>query len=164
MKRTLFFILILLVATACKKDAAPVAVIGSEQPVGINNNGKFELTEIETIKEQWETVLGESGFYGKLENFSILKGTTQGDAQEDYYILIAKTGKGEVKTAAMLYLEDNNFYLEKQQGPETLVYVKITCKGTCNEGCDPVVQVNNGNRFLVCSPCIDCVKSEKEMR
>lgn len=155
--------LILIAVTACKKEM-PVAVTGSEQPVGINKSGKYELTNIEAIKEQWETALGESGFYGKLEHFSILKGITQGDAKEDYYILIAKTGKGEVKTAAMLYLEDNNFFLEKQQGPESLVYVKITCKGECAEGCDPVVQVNNGSRFLVCSPCIDCVKSEKEMR
>lgn len=164
MKKALFLFLTLIAAIACKKEATPVTVTGSEQPVGIINKGKFEVAEIKAIREQWQIVLGESGFYGKLENFSILKGITQGDTQEDYYILVAKTGKGEVKTAAMLYLEDNNFYLEKQQGPETLVYVKITCKGTCVEGCDPVVQVNNGNRFLVCSPCIDCVKSEKEMR
>jgi hypothetical protein len=163
MKKALLIVLFVLLAIACKKEAT-LAVTGSEQPVGINNDGKFELTEIETLKEQWQLALGESGFHGRLENFSILKGTTQGDAREDYYILIARTGKGEVKTAAMLYLEDNNFYLEKQQGPETLVYVKIACKGLCGEGCDPVVQVNNGSRFLVCSPCIDCVKSEKEMR
>lgn len=164
MKKTLLLVLTLLALTACKKEVTPVAVTGSEQPVGIDNNGKYELADIDGIKAQWDIALGESGLYDKLEHFSIIKGTTQGDTQEEYYILLARTGKGEVKTAAMLYLEDNNFYLEKQQGPESLVYLKITCKGTCAEGCNPVVQVNSGNRFLVCSPCIDCVKSEKEMR
>lgn len=163
MKKVLFLAIILLIAIACKKDA-PAAVTGSEQPVGINNNGRYELAGINSVKEQWQAALERSGSADKLEHFTIIKSTTQGDVAEDCYILVASNKSGNVKTAAMLYLEDNNFYLKKQQGPESLVYLNIMCKGICPRGCDPVVQVNNENRYLVCSPCIDCVKSEKEMR
>ncbi len=152
-----------LFAFACKKES--IAHEGYlNRAVGFEKNGKYVVNLPEGLETQWEKALTEDGIKEELEGFKIVKGITRGDAQEDYYVLLARSKSGVVKTAAMLTLKTGKFYFEKQEGQESQVYIKILCSGECPAGCDPVVHVAGNNKFLVCSPCIDCVKTEKEMR
>lgn len=163
MKKTLFFVMLTLFVFACKKESiAPEGYLN--MAVGIEKNGKYQVDLPEGLETQWEKALTEDGIKEQLADFEIIKGITRGDVQEDYYLLLARSKSGVVKTAAMLTLKTGKFYFEKQDGQESQVYIKILCSGECPSGCDPLVHIAGKNRFLVCSPCIDCVKTEKEMR
>jgi hypothetical protein len=165
MNKTLLFILALLLVLSCKEQGnKSVTDSYLDQPVGINNDGKFEITNLNVIKDQWQAALKSEHYDEQLTNFTIKKSLTQGEAQQDYYILLGKNDKGTIKTAAILNLKGNKFYFEKQEGAESLVYLKILCAGDCPSGCDPVVNVVNNKKFLICTPCEDCFKADKEMR
>lgn len=126
--------------------------------VGKVENGKFIVTNAEAIKAAWTSMPGNAEeFY----SFDIVHGLTQGDAEEEYYLLLSKNKGGDVKTAAMLVLRDNKFYFEEPA--EISAYIRITCSGECTDDCNPVVKISEGNRYLLCSSCPECRKVEREM-
>lgn len=163
MKKLLPLVLLLLIALSCKNGGNA----GSnylKEPVGSIKNGKFTITNLADIKEQWQAAAGQESTAGMPESFEIVQGTTQGDVQQDYHILVSKNKDGSVKTAALLSLKGNKFYFEKQQGAESMIYFKVICSGSCPTGCNPVVRITGNSKFLVCTPCADCIKAEGEMR
>ena len=132
-----------------------------ETAVGEIYNGTITITNLDIIKDRWQTALHYQGRPVVLENFTIIKGVAEGDAPQDYYLLLATTKDKRLKTASLLTLKGSKFYFEKQEGAVGEVSLNILCSGECGEGCDPVVKINTGLKYLNCSHCLDCTKSEK---
>ncbi|RZJ64096.1 MAG: hypothetical protein EOO45_19240 [Flavobacterium sp.] len=155
-------LLLLLVFSSCSKNPVKASDNYLDQQVGIAENGKFIPGDIEKIKQRWQERLDAEGLSGQLKNYAIVSGKTD-DGSRDYYLLIAKTADGKIKSAALLDLRNGKFFFKKASGPESEISMNILCSG-CSEGCDPVVSFQNNEFYLNCSPCTDCVKSEKAMR
>lgn len=161
----------LILAFSCKNNTEKDAATGDTYPliaVGTNYNGDYEVNDPDALKKQWEAKLAEDSSFDKskidLQGFEIIKGKTEGDAAEDFYMLVARSADGITKVAALLELKDKDFYFEKQKGPNgKYVYFNIVCTGQCDKGCLPVVKLINGKKYLQCTDCLDCVKTENEM-
>ncbi|OYQ43804.1 hypothetical protein CHU92_02955 [Flavobacterium cyanobacteriorum] len=162
MKIKIFFLFLISCCVACKNNAGDENYI--KQPVGMLKGGQYVVTNSEKIKQEWETALNKTSDNDKIKTFTIIKATTEGDIAESYYILIGTNASGTAKTAAMLYLDRDKFYFEKQQGSDALSYLTIVCEGKCDTGCNPIVKISGDSKFLVCSSCIDCIKTENELR
>ena len=103
MNKTLFFILAVLLVLSCKEQGNESGTNSYlDQPVGINNNGKYEITNLSVIKDQWQAALKSEHYDERLTTFAIKEGITQGEAHNKYYMLLGKDDTGSVKTAALL--------------------------------------------------------------
>ena len=146
---------------SCKNDVKPSAPGNYLQEiVGTMKDGKINIVNHEAIKSAWEAS-PVGGITIEIDDFEIVNGVTEGDENKQYYLLLAKNEKGDIKTAASLILKNGNFYFEPLG--EASIYLKITCKGLCDTGCMPVLKISEGNKYLVCSSCPECVKVESEM-
>lgn len=165
MKNHLLIVLSVMLFVSCKNGGETGNESYPRAVVGINNNGVYEISDLPLIKKNWESQIDDSEGKITLEAFEIVKGTTEGESVEDFYILIARSDDGTLKSSALLELRDNKFYFEKQSRPNSDdVFLNIVCKGNCDQGCFPAVKVVNGGRQLVCSNCPDCMKVENEMQ
>ena len=168
MKKHLFGILVLLIiiAVACNtKQEEPVTTHQSymQDPVGINKDGAYRVTNLEVIKGDWESKLPIVSQGVKLVDFRIEKGITTGDEAKEFYILIARTADKKLKAASLLELKEGKFYFDLSHATAHDSYGNIVCIGECVEGCDPAVSFYNGTKYLNCSACATCIKKESEM-
>ncbi len=165
MKNHLLIVLSVLLFMSCKNEVGSDSESYPRAVVGINNNGVYEISDLPLIKKNWESQLDDSDGKITLEAFEIVKGTTEGESVEDFYMLIARSNDGTLKSSALLELRDGKFYFEKQSRPNSNdVFLNVVCKGNCEQGCFPSVKVVNGGRQLFCSNCPDCMKVENEMQ
>lgn len=168
MKNHLFILLLAIFFISCKNEVKPEDDNSYPRAVvGTNTNGNYEISDLSVIKKNWEMQISEKldGAVVNLEVFEIVKGTTVGDAAQEFYILTARNDAGNINSSALLELRGDKFYFEKEPRPDSEdVYLNIVCSGECNEGCLPVVKSVNGSMFLVCSDCADCMKIENEMK
>ncbi len=157
--RCLFAALLVFLLISCKKEAdtADPGNTYPKQAVGTVNNGAYTITKPDEIKKSWETYLG--GTF-KLAGFEIVKGKTEGDAVEDFYMIVARTEDGAAKVASLLELKSDKFYLGSVDNEGPGAYRLVVCKGECDNGCLPVVMIRNGAENLICSSCADCEKNE----
>lgn len=134
-----------------------------EDQVGLNNNGEFVVTNREAIQDDWEFRLSDKGKTVKLQDFKIVKGVTEGDAAETYYLLQANNADNSIKTAALLKFEGEKFYIESPEHSEDSYFLLI-CESNCESGCNPMVKKYNGTKYLNCSSCTGCRKIDTEIR
>lgn len=132
--------------------------------IGKNENGRFTITQLEPIKQDWESRLNNNGNRLTLTEFKIVKAYTTDESPVEYYLLIANSKDGRLRTASLLNLKGNSFFIDTRKDNGALSYSNIVCEGNCNEGCLPVVSIHNGTRYLNCSQCVECVKKETEIR
>lgn len=162
MKKAAFFLLLCISFIACKNEAPQPA--GNDtyltEVVGTAHGGKFVVTNGKAIKQGWQTSPVTDTI--DIAEFEIVHGLTEGDAKEEYYLLVAKNKAGDTRTAVPLTLKNEKFYFEEPG--QTTTYLKTTCKGGCIDACQPIIKVAEGARYLICSPCRDCRKMESEMR
>lgn len=133
-----------------------------EDQVGVIDNGHFIVTHQEAIQKDWEYRLAYKNKTTKLKDFKIVKGVTEGDAAETYYLLCATSEDSNIKTAALLKTENGKFYFEFPQNSEHS-YHMIICEGNCESGCIPIVKMYNNTKYLNCSSCSDCWKSDAKI-
>ena len=165
-----FAALMLLLVTACTSKTEKTSETISEQnyeefEVGYKKEGSFKISNLDLVKKEWENRLQSDGRAISLKNFRIVEGTTAGDSAQLYYILVANSADGKIKTASLLNLKDTVFYFETYRDQDnSTFYSNIICEGDCTEGCDPIVTISNGKRYLNCSQCPNCLKNEGEIR
>ena len=163
-----FFTILIVLLASCnsKSETSEAEKISSylTDPVGTQNDALYTIINLKAIKKEWEARLDRDYSGIALQDFRIIKGRTEGEAPQDYYILTARSADYKIITASLLTLKDSKFYFEGQHDNNSVVYPHIVCESSCNEGCEPVVKFQNGIRYLNCSPCLDCVKKESEMR
>lgn len=127
----------------------------AKEVVGVDNDGVYTISNPEEIAASWEKSVS-----AELTGFEIVKSKTEGDAVEDFYMLVARTEDGTSKVASLLEFKDNKFYFLSPKQESTGSHVLVICKGDCDEGCLPLVRVKSGNRYLICSSCAECLKGE----
>jgi hypothetical protein len=136
------------------------------QAVGTNVNDTYTITNLDTIKAEWEKSLQiklNSASKVELKGFEIIEAQTEGDATADYYILHSRTDDGRTRVAALLELKGDKFYFDLNQLDNSEAYNIVICKGECDQGCLPIVRVQNEVKHLICSSCVDCEKFDGEM-
>ncbi|AWH84990.1 hypothetical protein HYN59_07565 [Flavobacterium album] len=146
---------------SCKKEGGTqnAGSIYPEQAVGMDNNGKYTIADEKALATAWEAkVEGKA----KLTAFEIVKGTTEGDVAEDFYMLVARTEDGTAKVASLLELRGNKFYFGSEDHKGSESYLLVICRGECDGGCLPAVRKKDGVKHLICSSCADCEKNEIE--
>ena len=164
------FAAFVLLLTACNSKPEKTSEISDKQDyqelqVGVRKEGLLSVTNQEIIKKEWEKRLADDNTVLSLRDFKIVEGTTAGDSTEQFYMLVANTADGKMKAASLLVLKENVFYFDTYQDQDgSNFYSNIICEGDCTEGCDPIVTISNGRRYLNCSQCVDCVKKEGEIR
>ncbi|RZK65130.1 MAG: hypothetical protein EOO85_28735 [Pedobacter sp.] len=141
-------LLFLLVFTSCSKNPDKSSDNYLGQQLGSVENGKFTPGDIQNVKQRWQERLDAEGFDTRLENYTIITGKTE-EGLRDYYMLIAKSPDGKIKSAALLDRKDDKFFFKKANGPESEISMNILCSG-CAEGCDPIVSLQNDELFLNC--------------
>lgn len=172
MKKVFFsaFAAFVLLIAACNSKPEKTTEISTDidylkLQVGHNKDGALAVTNLEIIKKEWEKRVSEGQKTISLKDFKIVEGMTIGDSSQTYYILVASSVDGKIKTASLLTLKDDTFYFDTREDIDgSDFYSNIVCEGSCNEGCDPIVTSYNGRRYLNCSQCEDCVKKEVEIR
>lgn len=158
--RCLFAVMFVLLLLSCKKEttAENPGSIYPEQAIGAIQNGAYTIANPDELAKSWAAKADEiSGLTG----FEIVKGKTEGDATEDFYMLVATTKDGTAKVASLLELRENKFYFGSTGHNDSESYVLIICKGQCDTGCLPVARIKRGMKSLICSFCVDCIKVEK---
>lgn len=130
--------------------------------VGFNDTGTYVITQLEAIQKDWEHKVAYKGKQTELLDFKIVEGITEGDAAETYYILRANSADNSIKTAALLKLENGKFYFESPENSEDSYFLLI-CKSECVSGCDPMIKMYNGTKYLNCSTCTGCSKIDTEI-
>lgn len=166
MKKYFYSIMVVLLILSCKNENSVKTLSYAQEAVGEHNNGVFTITNEEVIKAEWESQLkAESSDSSSvnLEAFEIIKGKVEDDNSEDYFMLIARSNDGYTKAAALLELKEDKFYFQNVEGSDDDIYNYTVCRGDCNEGCMPVVKYSNKTKYIICSPCIDCMKIENNM-
>lgn len=131
--------------------------------VGKVEGNTFELMNTKRIEKEWSERVSPKGELITFKGFEIIKGKTQGDSKDDFYMLYARTDDGATRVAALLTLLDGEFYFQKNETDTGSIYTVIQCNGDCAEGCLPIVIDKNGNKHLSCSPCDNCLKTEKSI-
>jgi low affinity Fe/Cu permease len=156
-----FFVLTLI---SCKKtEKEPASVNYAQVVIGTTVNGRVQLADISAIKAKWEEAIKDESKNAKLSGFEILKGTVEGDEAAEYYMLVARTDDGAVKTASLLSIKDGKLYLG-QDNDSGRPLPLVICRGLCDDACAPVVNIRNGRQYINCTPCLDCKKHETEVR
>jgi len=152
-------LLLLFVITSCKKETP--AEKTSSYPaiiVGTHKNGVYTVENQDIVKQEWEKQLRAAGITSEIGSFKIDVLKIEGDGQTvgstSYLGLTAVTKDGKSSLCALLDPQDGGRYYFNQDTPA------IICSGTCQHGCNPSGLLKNGNFFLVCSECSDCVKTE----
>lgn len=171
MKKLLFSsisVLVLLLSCQSKSEKDAQSSHGNDNlqvMVGTNNNGEYIVTYQDAIKHDWESRLAEKGKTVILVDFKIVKGVTEGDSAEPYYLLSANNANNKIRVAALLKLHNKNFYFISNKDPHNSDFYSITiCEGSCEAGCMPIVSNYGGAKFINCSSCADCRKNETEIR
>ena len=131
--------------------------------VGKLENNNFELMNTKLIEKEWSERISPKGESISFKGFEIIKGQTQGDSKDDFYMLYARTDDGITRAAALLTLVDGEFYFQKNETETGSIYTVIQCNGECSKGCLPIVIEKNGSKYLSCSPCDNCLKTEKSI-
>ena len=131
--------------------------------VGKVEGNSFELMNTKLVEKEWSERVSPKGETMAFKGFEIIKGTTQGDSEKDFYMLFARTDDGATHVAALLTLVDGEFYFQKNETETGSVYTVIQCNGECNEGCLPIVINKGEGNYLSCSPCDNCLKTEKSI-
>lgn len=160
MKR-LFTVLLIFILISCKKEGS-ADISGSVPPgqaVASNEKGVLTVLDEDKIAKSWE---GKMDGSIKLTAFEVVKGKTEGDKEEEFYMLVARTNDGAAMVASLLELRGNQFYFLSDKDSES--YVLVICKGECDGGCMPVAKNANGITRLICSSCADCEKNEIGVR
>jgi hypothetical protein len=161
-------VLVLLISCQSKseKDAhSSGRSVSLQVKVGENNNGEYTITYQDAIKENWETRLAQKGKKADLKDFTIIKGVTEGDSAEPYYLLSANNADKKLRVAALLRLEGKTFhFITNQDQHNSNFYSLIICEGSCETGCMPTVSSYGGTKYINCSSCADCRKNETEIR
>lgn len=151
-------LLLLLVAASCKKDVQPEKTSYPEIAVGNFKNGIYTVENQGILKQEWEKQLRAAGINSEIASFKIGKLKIEGDGHTvgsiHYMGLTAVTKDGKSSLCALLDPKDGGHFYFNQDTPA------IICSGTCPDGCNPSGVLKNGNFFLVCSECADCVKTE----
>lgn len=170
MKKYISGLFLLLVFTACntKNDGNDKKTEAEyfEDAAGTAKNGKYTVLSPDVLKIKWETNLKKELAPVndvELTGFEIIKGKTEGETTEDYYMLISKTADEFTKVAAVLELKDDKFYFKMREGGNVKSYQTIICRGKNQVACKPVVRVSEGLRDLVCSSNVDCEKIDCEI-
>lgn len=172
MKKYLAGLLFILVIVSCtskkekERDEVQSERIASG-PIGVNNNGEYQIIGIDTISQRWERQLKESFSLSdsiSFSKFEIVKTTTQGDAATDAYLLLARTSDKHSSIAAILELRDNDFYFYAKPRKEVGASQVIMCN-SINDGqnCMPVVILHNNEQRLICPSDSDCEKTVVEI-
>lgn len=161
--KCIFAVFLALVVLSCKKEtaAAGSGSIYPEEAVGSNHNGTYTIADEKALAAAWEASVDGPE---KLTAFEIVKGTTEGDVAEDFYMLVARTQDGTAKVASLLQLKGDKFYFGSEDHDGSESYLLVICKGECDGGCLPVARKKDGVKHLICSSCADCEKNEKEAR
>ncbi|MGQ2982757.1 hypothetical protein [Flavobacterium sp.] len=157
----LFAVLFVFALISCKQGSG-TDITGNadpEQAVAVNKNGVLSMVDEASIASSWESNMGDGS---RLTAFEVVKGKTEGDTQEEFYMLVARTDKGTAMVASLLELKEDKFYFSS--GKDTGSYVLVICKGECEGGCLPVAKNANGTTRLICSSCADCEKNEIGVR
>ncbi|RWX03688.1 lipoprotein [Flavobacterium cerinum] len=170
MKKYISGLFLLLILTACntKNDGNEKKTDTDyfEDVAGTAQNGKYTVLNPDILKIKWETNLKKELMPlndVELTDFEIIKGKTEGDAVEDYYMIISKTANEFTKVAALLELKDGTFYFKRREGGSVKSYQTIICRGKIQTACKPAVRINEGLMDLVCSSNVDCEKIDCEI-
>lgn len=170
MKKYISGLFLLLMITACntKNDGNDKKVNADyfEDVAGTAQSGKYVVLNPEILKIKWETNLKKELMPlndVELTDFEIIKGKTEGAAAEDYYMIISKTANEFTKVAALLELKNNTFYFKRRKGGSVKSYQTVICRGKNQAACRPVVRINEGLMYLVCSSNVDCEKIDCEI-
>lgn len=147
-----------------RKDSVETDTV-SKEVVAIVKNGVYELNIPEKVKKDFQKALEKNtADYNNGELFyQVLSGESAGSPHESYHMLVGKTQDGLSKIATILVEEDGELYIEMESYRHGRAYLSVICTG-CTEGCDPVVSVKNNSKYINCSPCVDCLKIESEIR
>ncbi|WP_294822740.1 hypothetical protein [uncultured Flavobacterium sp.] len=159
--KCLFIVLFAFIVLSCKKEGSSQATVGSiypEEAVATTKNGVLTLLNEAVLSDSWEKRMDGVDLVG----FEVVKGRTEGDAAEDFYMVVARTEEG-VMVASLLEMRDNQFYFDTAGHEKAESYLLVVCKGACAEGCLPVVRITNGIKRIICSSCVDCAKNEVEV-
>lgn len=158
MKR-LFTVFLFLLVLSCKNErGATVGSIYPEEAAAVVKDGAVKLLDEAELAGSWGKRTGGL----KLIAFEVIKGKTEDDAAEDYYMVLARTEEG-IKVAALLEMKGDKFYFDTAGQENAESYLLVVCKGACAQGCLPVVKLDNGILRIVCSACTDCSKKEVEV-
>jgi len=164
MKNIYSLLLLLVVVVSCnkKEEAKPVVVNKtpvSEIVIGLENDGKYSVSGIDTITYKWNAYINERLKPADsiiLRDFEIIKTKTKGESIEDCYLLVAKAEKEKINIGAVLTLKAGKFYASTHNSDS---YEIIICSGVCGADiCNPNVVVAGGAKRLVCSSCDECTK------
>jgi len=157
----LFAVLFVIVLISCKKGSGTDSTGTTDpgQAVAVNKNGVLSVVDEDKIASSWEANMNNGS---RLTAFEVVKGKTEGDKEEEFYMLIARTDSGTAMVASLLELKEDKFYFST--GKDTGSYVLVVCKGECEGGCLPVAKNANGITRLICSSCADCEKNEIGIR
>ncbi|WP_297332023.1 hypothetical protein [Flavobacterium sp.] len=164
MKSLCIFALFALGLVSCKNNEKELPSVNyADIVVGTSNNGEAELADIAAVKTKWEAAIKKGGKDASLIGFEIVKGTTEGGDPGEYYMLLARTDDGAIKTASLLTLKEGKLYFEHSEDSGRALPL-VVCSGLCDDGCLPVVSVRSGKKYINCTPCLDCKKHETEVR
>lgn len=167
MKNYICLLVLLFIFSCSKKQEAAIAIqpeTNIDAAVGTSENGVFTVSANRVIKPAWESLLKEQGFDAKLEGLKIISGKTSEEVPETYHLLTSRDQKLGLNIAALLYLKNGEFYLQKKQGATGMVSIITICKGACTDGCAIEVTGQNEDKMISCSACMDCTKSEIAMQ
>lgn len=149
---------------SCKNNDKEVPSVNyADIVVGTVNSGKPQLSDIEAVKAKWEGAIKGKNKDAKLTGFEIVKGIAEGKEGGEYYMLLARTEDGSVRTASLLTINEGKLYFEHSDDSGRAMPL-VVCTGLCDDGCLPVVTVRNGKKYINCTPCLDCKKHETEVR
>jgi hypothetical protein len=109
----------------------------TNEVIGINEQGVFKITSsLHKIKSDWAALLKSQHNEAKLDQFRILQGIDSLSNNRIYYYLQGESKSHRTKVAALLTLQDGNFYLLHEK--TGILSGTITCTG-CSKGCNPKI-------------------------
>lgn len=160
MKTFLTALVLVLFFISCKKGAPPEKTSGYPAfAVGVEKADAVypEVVNQDVLKQEWQKQLRAAGITSEIESFKIGQLRVAGDGNTVgsvvYTGLTAITADGKSSICARLDLKQGKYYFNADTPA-------IICHGTCPNGCNPSGVLKNGNFFLVCSECADCVKTD----
>jgi hypothetical protein len=126
--------------------------------IGVIKNGEFVVNNADAIIKHWNNKLREENIDGVLKEIEIVKAKPE-DSPDTFYILVAKSEDKKTKVTVFLVLKDDKLYFEIQDNKMLSLSI---CQG-CIDGCNPGVNVHEGLKSIVCSPCQECMKGSVEV-
>ncbi|RZJ63152.1 MAG: hypothetical protein EOO45_21835 [Flavobacterium sp.] len=133
--------------------------------IGIVEDSKYTISaDTVVLKKEMASHVTQKPDTLSLDKISIIKSTTTGDRQEDFYMLVLQDFKRKLKVARWLERKGDSFYFYKTASMDTMeeneiFYNTIISCRAADKDCFPHVAIVEDQKVWTASKTLGCVKS-----